>query len=110
MDYSIILLENENIILDIVIYPYLGSYIKANLKNMETSKFKRLGSYEIVIQNIVENKENKFNHLKYGFFKKILDSHNDLIINFNTLKREKHNEYIFSIPIISGKINYLDYF
>ena len=51
-DYSLILLKDENIILEIIVYPNSKSYLEANIKNLESNNFKKLGSYNIIIQNI----------------------------------------------------------
>lgn len=110
IDYSLILLKDENIILEIIVYPNSKSYLEANIKNVESNNFKKLGNYNIIIQNIYmkEYKELKFDHFKKGKFKKTLDTYNELTVEFNTIKREEKDEYIFCIPFISGKIDFLD--
>ena len=52
IDYSLILLKDENIILEIIVYPNSKSYLEANIKNVESNNFKKLGNYNIIIQNI----------------------------------------------------------
>ena len=105
IDYSLILLKDENIVLEIIVYPNSKSYVEANIKNLQSNIFKKLGTYNIIIKNI---KEYKFANFKKGKFEKILDIYNNLNIEFNTIKREEKDEYIFSIPYISGKIDFLN--
>lgn len=104
IDFSILLKKGEEVVLDIIIYPNKNSYYEANSKNTNNNLFKKLGSYNLLFENI---EDTEFHGFKKGYFKKVLDQENDLSITFSTIYRKSDNDYIVSTPLIHGNKNYL---
>jgi len=104
IDFSILLKNNENIILDIIIYPNKNSYYEANSKYTNNNLFKKLGSYNLLFQNI---EDTNFQGFKKGYFKKILNQDYDLTISFTTIYRKEEDDYIVTTPLIYGNKDYL---
>lgn len=104
VDFAILLKNGEMIILDIIVYPNKNSYYEANSKHRTNNLFKKLGSYNLLFENI-EN--TNFQGFKKGNFKKLLDQENDLSISFSTIYMEDEDNYIVTTPLIYGNKNYL---
>ncbi len=104
VDFSILIKEHEMITLDIIIYPNKKSYYEANLKDGSTNLFKKLGSYNLLFENI---EDTNFYGFKKGYFKKLLNEENNLSITFSTVYREDEKDYIISNPLIYGNKSYL---
>lgn len=104
IDFSILLKKNELITLDIIIYPNKNSYYDGNLRNDNINLFKKLGSYNLLFENI---EDNNFYGFKKGYFKKVLDESNNISITFSTIYREDEKDYIVSNPLIYGNKSYL---
>jgi hypothetical protein len=104
VDFSILLKKNELITLDIISYPSKNSYYEGNLRNDNNNLFKKLGSYNLLFENI---EDNNFYGFRKGYFKKVLDESNNISITFSTIYREYENDYIVSNPLIYGNKSYL---
>jgi hypothetical protein len=105
VDFSIILKKNQPITLDIVIYPKNDSYIKANIDHQYVNIFKKIGSYELLFDDLVENYF--LNGLKKCTYRKNLDERYNINITLNAILVENNN-YIVSTPILNGNKNYLN--
>jgi hypothetical protein len=104
VDFSIILRKDEPITLDIVIYPKGDSYIDANINNEYNNIFKKIGSYDLIFDHLVE--DYLLNGLKKCTYRKILDEEDNINITLNAVSI-KNNNYIVSTPLLNGSKNYL---
>ena len=105
VDFSIILKKDEPIILDIVIYPKSDSYIEANIKHQYNNIFEKVGSYNLLFDDLVE--DYFLNGLKKCTYRKNLDECYNINITLNAIL-VKNNNYIVSTPILNGNKNYLN--
>ena len=112
IDFSFYTVLYERMEISIILYPEKTSYYDANKYNYSPNKFKVLGTYNIVFDEITE-KHNCDNFTK-GVLSKKVDNNLKLNITFcaykdNTMKKtdKYYNNYILSNPTITGLKEYL---
>lgn len=108
VDFSLIVIKNEIIELDILLYKTKNDYYEGNLKYQQSNEsFKKLGSYKLVIDDFKEMYDNE--EFKKFNYTKILNKNLEVEINFSLLElHNKTNEFILSTPMIKGKECYFN--
>ena len=108
VDFSLIVKKNEIIELDILLYKTKNDYYEGNLNHQKSNEsFKKLGSYELVIDDFKEMYKNE--EFKKFNYTKILNKNLEVEINFSLLElHNKTNEFILSTPMIKGKECYFN--
>lgn len=106
IDFSVLLELNDNIVIDIIIYPNKMSSYDANLKNKDPDLFTKLGSYNVVFNNIIE--KTCIDNFEKGKYCLKLDNPYNLEIEFTTIIRQRERDYIITTPTITGNSNFLN--
>lgn len=105
VDFSLLLKKNDNMELQILVYPNRTIYQKLNINNTDDHNLRILGTYNFIFQNFNENYDSS--EFKKTLFNEILNNQLNLEIFFSVIYIEKNNEYIISTPTLQGSKDYL---
>ena len=106
VDFSFLLKKNDNVELEILIYPNKTIYQDLNIKNSEHHNLTVLGIYNFIFHNFNENYDSY--EFKKTSFNKTLNNELNLEIFFSVIYIESNNEYIISTPTLRGFKKYLE--
>jgi hypothetical protein len=100
VDFSFLIKKNDNFVLNIIKYDEKDSYYHLNRNNKECDDSYKLGTYNLVFDEVFESMS--MGDFEKGIFKKILDLDKNLVIVFSAIMRKDDSDYIFSTPLITG--------